>query len=605
MSGRYLIILLDESPGFETIVERMKVDPTLKYVRARGIAVFHSPDMPCLELSGRGFVLGSLFEKSQTAARVRGLDARSGDRAIGSLGLSLLKEYWGGYVAAIQCSTSPAVRILRDPSGALPCFWSRQAGITLLGSDLDMLMAASGTSPAIDWSALAAHLSASGLPLTRTCLEGIFELLGGNALTVTPTGSQSTMAWSPWTYVGTRRSVPPRQLAEELRETVLTCVGTWGRNFRRVLLGISGGLDSSIVAASLAVQGCEFSTFTMVTRDALGDERHYAKAIASHLGIELVERPYRQSEVDLTKSVSTHRPRPGLPAFAQTEFRTQQQLAEDLGCEAFFSGVGGDNVFCSMQSATPLIDRFEAEGPSLRLLSTIDDICKMTGASVFDVLRLARQTLPKVKGAYPWHYTVDFIDPDALGSVRDTTVHEWLSRPPGASYGKAVHVARLIAMQLDGDLFTRLASIPTVFPLFAQPIVELCLGIPTWEWCRGGQNRAVAREAFRDLLPPEIISRRSKGGPDNFACEVVERNKALLRSFLLGGILSQQGLLNDVAIDEVLRDDRQVHGRHHARLAALAEAEAWARFWIQASGADFRQQSFSGLRNAKAADRSA
>ncbi len=585
-------MLSDESPGLETIVERMKVDTTLRYVRAGQITVFHSPELSCLDLSGRGFVLGSLFEKSQAAVEVRGFEARSAGRAIESQGLSLLKEYWGGYVAAIQGPTYPDVRILRDPSGALPCFWSRPGSVTLLGSDLGMLIAASGTSPSIDWSALLAHLSASGMPLSMTCLEGISELLGGNALTVTPAGTQSTMAWSPWTHVGPRRGASPRQLAEELRHTVLTCVGTWGRNFRRVLLGISGGLDSSIVAAALAAKGGGFTTFTMVTRDALGDERPYAKALTAHLSIELVECPYRHSEVDLTKSVSTHRPRPGLPAFAQTEFRVQQQLAEDFGCDAFFSGVGGDNVFCSIQSATPLIDRFEAEGPTLELLRTIDDICRITGASVFDVLRLARQTLPKAKGGYQWHYTADFLDRDALSSVRNTTTHEWLSQQPGTPYGKAVHVARLIAMQLDADVFPRQGSHPTVFPLLAQPIVELCLGIPTWEWCRGGQNRAVAREAFRGLLPPEIISRRSKGGPDNFACEVAERNKHLLRSFLLGGILSQHGLLNNVAIDEVLRDDRQVHGKHHARLAALAEAEAWARYWVQAGAADFRKQSW-------------
>src|SRR3546814_5705921 len=63
--------------------------------------------------------------------------------------------------------------------------------------------------------------------------------------------------------------------------------------------------------------------------------------------------------------------------------------------------------------------------------------------------------------------------------------------------------------------------LPPVIPaLLAQPIVETCLRIPTWDWCRGGINRAIAREAFSTALPARVIARRSKSGPESLTAEV-------------------------------------------------------------------------------------
>ncbi|MGK4422636.1 asparagine synthase-related protein, partial [Klebsiella pneumoniae] len=58
--------------------------------------------------------------------------------------------------------------------------------------------------------------------------------------------------------------------------------------------------------------------------------------------------------------------------------------------------------------------------------------------------------------------------------------------------------------------------LPTVSPLLSQPLVETCLGVPSWLWFEGGRNRVVARRAFAGDLPADVIWRRSKGTPDSF-----------------------------------------------------------------------------------------
>src|SRR3546814_18425449 len=66
------------------------------------------------------------------------------------------------------------------------------------------------------------------------------------------------------------------------------------------------------------------------------------------------------------------------------------------------------------------------------------------------------------------------------------------------------------------ELYPRSTAAPQITPLLSQPIVELCLSIPTWQWVRGGRDRAVARAAVADLLPALIAQRRTKGGPTGF-----------------------------------------------------------------------------------------
>src|SRR3546814_18791962 len=55
----------------------------------------------------------------------------------------------------------------------------------------------------------------------------------------------------------------------------------------------------------------------------------------------------------------------------------------------------------------------------------------------------------------------------------------------------------------------------TLFP-YTTLFRSLCLSIPTWQWVRGGRDRAVARAAVADLIPALIAQRRTKGGPTGF-----------------------------------------------------------------------------------------
>src|SRR3546814_984119 len=74
--------------------------------------------------------------------------------------------------------------------------------------------------------------------------------------------------------------------------------------------------------------------------------------------------------------------------------------------------------------------------------------------------------------------------------------------------GKAAHVAMLARAQKSIELYPRADAPPQIVPLLSQPVVELCLSIPTWQWVHGGRDRAVARAAFAGILPDLLVERK-------------------------------------------------------------------------------------------------
>lgn len=139
-------------------------------------------------------------------------------------------------------------------------------------------------------------------------------------------------------------------------------------------------------------------------------------------------------------------------------------------------------------------------------------------------------------------------------------------------------------MQRFAEGYPRKENLELISPLLAQPIVELCLSIPTWQWIEGGINRSVARSAYRGAIPDDILFRTVKGGPDAFSIDILNRFRPTIRELLLDGLLSANGILDRVAVDRYLGMPGPFRDNGYLRLLALVDAEAWARHWVGATG---------------------
>ncbi len=119
-----------------------------------------------------------------------------------------------------------------------------------------------------------------------------------------------------------------------------------------------------------------------------------------------------------------------------------------------------------------------------------------------------------------------------------------------------------------------------ICPLLAQPVVELCLRIPSWRWITRGQDRSVARDAFAGDLPAQIVARRSKGGPSGFTEALFLAHQQHIVQRLHDGLLKREGVVHDLPAPDERLSLEPGAGR---RLLALLAAENWAQAWQQSS----------------------
>lgn len=532
--------------------------------------------LPLISLGQAGCIAGYLFRRESPCGRITELDPPTQQRIVETRGASLLNEYWGGYVA-LFIEPSGGAHMLRDPSGMLPCYVSRSGASLHAASDMPALVEPGGAK--VDFSVLARMFASVDALGRETGIAGIEELLPGECLSATTNGTTINAAWSPWTHVRKRPTMSFADAAEELRCTVKETVGAWTTCFNSILLGVSGGVDSSIVAASAVPRTPGLRCLTMAEPGTDGDERRYAEALARQLGVGLDAHFYDVTAVDPARAVLPHSPIPSGSHLMQAIAAVHAALDEEKPIGAYFTGNGGDNVFCNMHSAAPLADRFLASGPTLGLLATARDLADLTGSPLAAVWAHGWRRLRNRQNSHPIRFDLSGLTIEAGKAAQDASDrHPWLAAPPAMLPGKKAYVAMLARAQKSIELYPRDNAPPQIAPLLSQPILELCLSIPTWYAVRGGRDRAVARAAFAADLPPLVIERRTKGSPSGFLRRLFDAKLPQALELLRGGRLVEAGLLDPTYLERAAEAAWQEDGRDH-RLLTLCGAETWVRWW--------------------------
>lgn len=529
-----------------------------------------------------GCIFGSLFAQGREK-RVLSLPGSETKQILASSGRHLIGSYWGDYVALIPLSGS--IAILRSPFGTLPCLYRAAAEHAHLASDIGTLQLGTEWSWSIDYDAVARQLVFADMRLRETCIEDVREVRGGELIRFFGGKADHRILWSPWDFAHAGRVLPgPEEAAARLREEAIRCVQAKTHDADRCLVMLSGGLDSSIVAAALTANGRDVACLNLVAPASAGDERVYARAACEHLKLALGERKMDEGSLLLDLPATTTLPRPVARSFEQMLYRTAGAIAQELGCDAIVDGGGGDNVFCSLQSASPAADcLLDRQGPRA-FLQTCNEIAALTQASLWRIaIKAARRAWERSR-PYRWPAAEQMLSPEAVAAAQCSPLHPWLSAGIPPRPGRSAQIAQLIGAQSFMEDGPHNAKSNVVSPLVSQPLIEHCLSLAPWQWIERGCNRAIARRAFSDMLPPEVIWRRSKGIPDSYIVQLYETNREMIRDRLLGGLLAAAGVIDIAAVEAALDDPTPFRGRECSRIVRLMDAEIWARGIRDSSG---------------------
>lgn len=563
---------------------------------SEGLIVYcaYAPTDLCkpIPLAGkRGLFMGALVADRAGGTHVK-LTERVVDRVTTGRGRPLVHDYWGQYVCFIRSDDLRSVFILRDPTGMMRCYVIRHDGLHIFCSNLEDCVHL-GLRFTINWKYLAAELSFSALMGWRqTGLNEVSCVLPGECWEISAGRSTITTYWDaasiskePLTDIG--------EAVSAMRSTVKECVRAWASLCDKVVLLLSGGLDSSIVLACIQdmPRRPNVTCLNFYSRASSDDERTYASLSAVRAGypIHFEERSVDVSLRDLLT----------LPASARYTCNHLDHLlfrkrtaafASECGSPIVFSGQMGDQLFGLQASVYAVIDNVWMHGISRQLHEIASRFARFSGLGLHRALAhgVAIGMLFRYRKSWLLRWMArnsnqnTFLNSKAMEELDSTPYHDWATSIEHLPPGKLFHIASIASAQAYYAPIGSPTSPEWVLPLYSQPVIELCLRIPTYMFLGREYARAIPRQAFADDLPSEIVHRKIKGRTVSQRTTVLHQNRTFIRELLLGGILAQRGFLDVRAVQLMLHDE---HAPLDTRwLAECIKAEAWLRIWADRMG---------------------
>jgi asparagine synthase (glutamine-hydrolysing) len=280
-------------------------------------------------------------------------------------------------------------------------------------------------------------------------------------------------------------------------------------------------------------------------------------------------------------------PKPAVPAlFRLLETELINRIAMATGARTLWTGQGGDHIFLQTADPSGAADYLATWGPRLGLIAAVSDAARLSRQPYWFVLRSAFRR--NAGGAVPAQTLARqpyFVDPEALPDNADEYVsHPWAADAEDLPNGKRTQIRWLGEVTNRHRPIPRLERAPQHHPLLSQPLMEVCLQIPTYLLVRGGRERALAREAFANQVPPQILRRRDKGSIVSHATEMIRQSEQFVRQLLLDGVLADAGIIVRSKLEPYIVEGQPLREDHFLPLLACIAAEVWARTCANNSG---------------------
>jgi asparagine synthase (glutamine-hydrolysing) len=587
----FAIVRLDESAAARDAYRRVSEsalaqhrDFALAYQAEAACVLYHDtvPGRIRIHALGRdGVIIGTLFRATGGATGpISSLSPMETGEVTASGGEILVRRHWGQYVALMK-ATGRGWRVIRDPTGGFPCYFVCCERIAVIFSHLGDCAPFLAMKLSINYSHLHASLQLHRFVARDTGFNEVEVVHAGEAVDLGAPNLARTCLWNPISFcTSPREHEDIEENIVRMRELVMRCISSWAACRRSILHELSGGLDSSIVLACLATapSAPRLACCTHVTDSPEGDERYYAHLMARHVRVPLIELPLRPKAWNRIEDLVRVRD-PVSPLFTAFRCGEDSEIEGALESGSFdctFSGQGGDHLFHRILPSITAADYARVHGLSTGLFRVIVETARLSRQPIWDIARRALE-YGYLRRAYDPSRELrvpGFICAPPVDVPR--SCHPWLAHSTHLPPAKALQVMCLTEAQTY--FATPRPYADEIHPLISQPLVEFCLQVPTYILSHGGTDRAIARAAFRDALPPEISQRSSKGAVNQFFFKAVFGNRDRIRPFLMDGLLAERGLLDRSALQRSLDDPVGV-ARGHSLMPIMTAVicEMWLR----------------------------
>lgn len=507
--------------------------------------------------------------------------------------------------------------LARDRTGKKPLFYYIDRERVVFASEIKGLLAHLAVPQTIHARVLPYYLAFGYPPAPETCYEGIHSLPPASRFAINLSDGRSMMQsyWHVETE-GTPRAVSRAEAIHEVRERLTEAVRK--RLIADVPLGtfLSGGIDSTIVVGLMSrLVGQAVHTFSIGFRgDQRFDETPYARLAASTFQTKHTEFIVEPKAFELLERLVYHHDQPFGDASAIPTFLLCGLAREHV--TVALNGDGGDECFAGyrrFQAAvvSAVLPRWLTHGLA-RSLGHLPDALRRT-RQLGELLRFcdaARRPWDErlARWVSYWPEPTQWLRPELREDVGEAA---WLL-PVRQHLARVAHRSPLFQTlyvnfheYLPNDLHVKMDrcsmahGLETRSPFLDTALVEYAFQLPDAMKLRGGQTKAILKEAFTDVLP-DRIQQRGKWG---FGVPLDAWFRGELRDVLGDLLLAPDARLHAYLRRDAIKHACQAHLRGERNLGLplwnLLTLEVWLRMaargvWAQPETA-YRDPSLSSV----------
>lgn len=433
-----------------------------------------------------------------------------------------------------------------------PLVYARLGDTLCFASRTEPLRALPGVDTGIDPKALVDYLSFAVIPAPRTFFRGICKLRAAHHLVCRDRVGEPDRYWQLRYREdggGSRDA-----LAADLRERLASAVARHRGSGDGVGCFLSGGLDSSTVVG-LAAQRGPCDAFSIGFNEARYDERAYARISARRFGARHHERVVTPDDLaDSIETVVTAFDEPFGNSSAIAVYQCAR-FAREAGMTTLLAGDGGDELFAGNEryGTDYVFQRYHRLPAVVR--ASLTPLASPAFCSLPVVGKAGRYVrrarLPNPDrllsyGLYADRHLDAVLQPELLAEVGDHRAVATAREIYGGGESES-ELGRLLLFDhqltlADNDLrkvteSCRVAGINVRYPMLDRGVVELAGRLPAGWLLEGGQLRTFYKEAMKDLLPHEVLTKSKHGFGLPFASWL--RTDTRLRS-LVGDLLESE-----------------------------------------------------------------
>lgn len=435
-------------------------------------------------------------------------------------GLNMFQHLQGMFAFVLWDHQEKRLLAARDHLGIKPLFYAPFNDGFLFGSDINAIRELMSQSPTPNPMALSYMLTLGFITEPHTIWNEIKRLPAGHYLTTVNHGLPDIQ----------RHWDPPRLLASHSGNSEDDWVSLFETVVREHMLAetpialfLSGGLDSTAIAACLQMLNAPLEALTVAFPGAKRDESSVAAATAAHLNL-----PHRIIPLDkpnpmaLIREVMQAVDEPMGASGPLSKFKICQ-AAHDGGYKVVFGGDGGDEVFCGyprfLDMNAPLSPVLKSLRPLLRAL-----VSRNIGQSSLVNFASGAYGRQDLLSRHRWRMYPRFL-PEEAQAILAPMGHRFTDKDMLAPYLKhyepnlpmqrAMQRIDLMTYCADGELsridkVSMAHSLEWRVPMLDRRIVEFGLRQP-YTVLEREKSKPILRHFLQQRVPSQVLAAPKRG----------------------------------------------------------------------------------------------